>query len=159
MDHSSLVFISPFITFIIALVSIGLLLFLVILILIVAKKIPLDRLDYNTYQLPSSADPIDLFNRFIESLNRVGYVGKRINNKYVVDVDGIFHVNIELIEKPQPMFVYYVSVESWIVVLLLVLLIPLMWIAIILGLILYLRYDSVKRIIVSTIYNTISSAT
>lgn len=147
-----------FIWFFFVMLVIGVVVLIIFLILYLMKYLKFEKLDYHTFSLPKDKNPETLFDEVIKLINKLGYVGVKEDNRYVIKSSGVLSVNIELVKTGKPLIAYYVNVETWFVILLIILaVITLLWLAVIIGLIIYLKYDSIKRAIFSSITTTLAS--
>ena len=138
----------------------GVIVVVVIVVVLLSRNISFDRLDLHVFSIPENVDPDKFFEELVGMLNRLGYSGVRRDNKYVVVVDNVVKITLELVKERKPVILYYASVDAWLALLMLILLFtPLTWAVIVIGLFLYLRYDSVKRLIYTTISNLLQALT
>ncbi|MET1159807.1 MAG: hypothetical protein ABWW65_02490 [Thermoprotei archaeon] len=144
--------------FIVSLIA-GLIILVIVLLVILLERglIGLDQLDQRVFRIPERVNREEVFKNLVDILKRQGYDIYRVNNKCVLNMDYVVKINLELDSK-ENIIKYHVAINKWFLIIMIVLLLtPLTWLVIVLGIILYFRYDSVKRTIFSTIHSIIHS--
>jgi len=139
---------------------IGIVAIVVVIIILLSRSISFDRLDLHVFNIPEDINADEFFEELIRSLNRLGYSGVRRDNKYVIVVDSVVKTTLELVRDRKPMILYYAGVDTWFALLMLILLLtPLVWAIVVVGLLLYLRYDGFKRVVFTTVSNLLRALT
>jgi len=135
----------------------GIALAIIVVLILILGDVKFERFDLHHFNIPENTDPGEAFNNIINYVEKLGYHGIRRDHKYQFILDAVLKINIELIKESRPLIRYYVDIDTWFVILLIILAF-MSWflLAVIIGLIIYLRYDSVKREIFSAITTILS---
>ncbi len=134
--------------------SIGALLAIIVIILVLTRNLKLERLDYHPFMLPPGKEPTSILEEIANKIEKYGYLVERKGNEVIVSLDSIIHVHLRVASASSPTLEYYVSIESWFTIVMIILLIFAFWIAVIIGIIEYFRYDSLKKLIISIIHTS-----
>ena len=136
----------------------GIALAIIVVLILLLGDIKFERFDLHHFNIPENVEPEEAFNNIINYVEKLGYHGIRRDHKYQFVLDTVLKINIELIKESRPSIRYYVNIDTWFIILLIILAF-MSWflLAVIIGLIIYLRYDSVKREIFSIITSILSS--
>lgn len=149
------VWLEMFFTLFFSLFAVGVIVGIIILILILTNNLKIERLDYRPYPIPPDKNPEEVLNSIAERLRRFGYLVERRGNELVISLDSIVHIHLK-ISSSDAVLEYFVSIESWFLVVMLILLIFLFWVALIIGIVEYIRYDNLKKLVVSSIHTSMS---
>jgi len=154
------VWLEMFFTLFFSLFAVGVIVGIIILILILTNNLKIERLDYRPYPIPPDKNPEEVLNSIAERLRRFGYLVERRGNELVISLDSIVHIHLRIHLKisssSDAVLEYFVSIESWFLVVMLILLIFLFWVALIIGIVEYIRYDNLKKLVVSSIHTSMS---
>lgn len=145
-----------FLPLFLSLSAVGVIVSIIIIILILTNNLKIERLDYRPYPIPPDKNPEEVLNSIAEKLRRFGYFAERRGNELVISLDSIVHIHLKIsTSSNSAVLEYFVSIESWFLAVMLILLIFLLWVAVIIGIVEYIRYDNLKKLVVSSIHTSI----